>query len=48
VPYDDIFMAGVLGLMQAAHAFDPTHGGGFLTFAHYHIRKAQVSASSIV
>lgn len=40
VSYDDLVAYGQLGLMQAAHAFDPEKGVSFQTFAYHRIRGA--------
>ncbi|MCY2957215.1 MAG: FliA/WhiG family RNA polymerase sigma factor [Planctomycetota bacterium] len=37
---DDFFSVGVLGLMHAASAYDPTRGASFKTFAYTAIRGA--------
>ncbi|KAG1664083.1 hypothetical protein FOA52_011440 [Chlamydomonas sp. UWO 241] len=43
VPVDDMFLAGVCGLIDGAYAFDTTRAGHaprLLTYAHHHILKA--------
>jgi RNA polymerase sigma factor FliA len=40
VDYADLFGAGILGLIDAAGKFDPSHGVKFKTFAEYRIRGA--------
>lgn len=40
VNYDDLVSYGQLGLVQAAHSFDPSHRVAFQTFAYYRIRGA--------
>lgn len=40
VNYDDLVSYGQVGLMQAAHAFDPEKQVAFQTFAYYRIRGA--------
>ena len=37
-PFDDLYAAGVTGLLEAADRFDPTRGVAFTTFAYYRIR----------
>lgn len=39
-PFDDLYAAGVTGLLEAADRFDPTRGVAFTTFAYYRIRGA--------
>jgi RNA polymerase sigma factor for flagellar operon FliA len=36
--FDDLYEAGIDGLMQAAERFDPANGTSFTTFAYYRIR----------
>jgi RNA polymerase sigma factor for flagellar operon FliA len=36
--FDDLYEAGIDGLMQAAERFDPANGASFTTFAYYRIR----------
>jgi len=38
--FDDVYEAGIDGLMQAAERFDPARGASFTTFAYYRIRGA--------
>jgi RNA polymerase sigma factor for flagellar operon FliA len=38
--FDDLYAAGVTGLLEAAERFDPTRGVAFTTFAYYRIRGA--------
>jgi RNA polymerase sigma factor FliA len=40
VDYADLLGAGILGLIDAAGKFDPSHGVKFKTFAEYRIRGA--------
>ena len=40
VNYDDLVSYGQLGLMQAAHSFDPSKKTAFQTFAYHRIRGA--------
>lgn len=40
VSYEDLVSYGQLGLMQAAHAYDPAYAVAFQTFAWYRIRGA--------
>lgn len=40
VPFDDLFAAGNLGLVQAADKFDPSLGNRFATYASWWIRSA--------
>lgn len=40
INYEDLVSYGQLGLMQAAHSFDPSHRVAFQTFAYYRIRGA--------
>lgn len=42
--HHELYMAGVLGLMQAARRWTPHMRGNFLTFAHYHIRANMMAA----
>jgi RNA polymerase sigma factor for flagellar operon FliA len=39
-PFDDLYAAGVTGLLEAAERFDPSRGIAFTTFAYYRIRGA--------
>jgi RNA polymerase sigma factor for flagellar operon FliA len=38
--FDDLYAAGVTGLLEAAERFDPSRGVAFTTFAYYRIRGA--------
>lgn len=38
--FDDLYAAGVTGLLEAAERFDPARGVAFTTFAYYRIRGA--------
>lgn len=40
VPLEDVIEEGNIGLMKAAHLFDPTLGFRFMSFAVYHVRKS--------
>ncbi len=40
VNFDDLVSYGQIGLMQAAHSFDPSQKVAFQTFAYYRIRGA--------
>lgn len=39
VPFEDLLAEGNIGLVEAAHRFDPDHGVKFLTYAAWWIRK---------
>ncbi len=39
VPFEDLLAEGNIGLVEAAHRFDPGHGVKFLTYAAWWIRK---------
>lgn len=39
-PFEDLFAAGVVGLVEAAERFDPDRGVAFTTFAYRRIRGA--------
>lgn len=39
IPEDDLFQEGCLGLIEAAHKFDPDKGFKFISFAVWDIRK---------
>jgi RNA polymerase sigma factor for flagellar operon FliA len=43
-PFDDLYSAGVTGLVEAAERFDPTRGVAFTTFAYYRIRGAIIDS----
>ncbi|MHC4824574.1 MAG: sigma-70 family RNA polymerase sigma factor [Planctomycetota bacterium] len=38
VSEDELFSAGMYGLMRAARSYDPTRGAGFKTYAYHRIR----------
>ncbi|MFK5956207.1 MAG: sigma-70 family RNA polymerase sigma factor [Planctomycetota bacterium] len=38
VSEDELFAAGMYGLMRAARSYDPTRGAGFKTYAYHRIR----------
>lgn len=38
VSEDELFAAGMFGLMRAARSYDPTRGAGFKTYAYHRIR----------
>lgn len=40
VAEDDLFAAGMFGLMRAARSYDPSRGAGFKTYAYHRIRGA--------
>lgn len=40
--YDDLFIAGVFGLIDAIDKFDPNRNAKFETYAHYRIRGAMI------
>jgi RNA polymerase sigma factor for flagellar operon FliA len=42
VEIDDLFQAGMIGLLEAAGNFDPTKGASFVTFAGIRIRGAML------
>lgn len=42
VELDDLFQAGMIGLLEAAGNFDPTKGASFVTFAGIRIRGAML------
>lgn len=42
VPREDLISAGTLGLVEAAHRFDPSRGAKFRTFAYYRVKGAIV------
>jgi RNA polymerase primary sigma factor len=44
VPFEDLLNEGNLGLIQAAHRYDPDRGAKFITFAIWWIRKAILEA----
>lgn len=43
VPFEDLVQEGLIGLIEAARAFDPNHGAKLSTYAYYHIRKTRHS-----
>jgi RNA polymerase primary sigma factor len=44
IPFEDLLNEGNLGLIQAAHRYDPDRGAKFITFAIWWIRKAILEA----
>lgn len=40
--YDDLWSAGALGLLEAAHRFDAARGAGFETFVSHRVRGAML------
>ncbi len=40
IDFDDLVEYGMVGLLEAADRFDPSHGASFMTFAYYRIRGA--------
>jgi RNA polymerase primary sigma factor len=44
LPFEDLLNEGNLGLIQAAHRYDPDRGAKFITFAIWWIRKAILEA----
>jgi len=42
VPYDDLWSAGAIGLIEAGRRFDPSRGASFATFAEHRIRGAML------
>lgn len=44
VPFEDLVQEGLIGLIEAARAFDPKHGAKLSTYAYYHIRKRVILA----
>src|SRR5882724_4197956 len=46
VPFEDLLNEGNIGLIEAAHHFDPTRGTKFITYAIWWIRKSILKALS--
>lgn len=46
LPYEDLLNEGNLGLIEAAHRFDPAHGAKFVSYAMWWIRKSMLKAIS--
>jgi RNA polymerase sigma factor (sigma-70 family) len=44
IPFEDLVQEGLIGLIEAARAFDPQHGTKLSTYAYYHIRKRIIYA----
>jgi RNA polymerase sigma factor for flagellar operon FliA len=42
VSEEDLISAGTLGLVEAAHRFDPSHGVKFSTFAYHRVKGAMM------
>lgn len=40
IEFEDLVEYGMIGLLEAADRFDPSHGANFMTFAYYRIRGA--------
>src|SRR5512146_538672 len=40
IEFDDLVEYGMIGLLEAADRYDPSHGANFMTFAYYRIRGA--------
>jgi len=40
IEFDDLVEYGMIGLLEAAERYDPSHGANFMTFAYYRIRGA--------
>lgn len=43
-PFEDLYAAGITGLIEAADRFDPNRGVAFTTFAYYRIRGAIIDS----
>ena len=43
-PFEDLYAAGITGLIEAADRFDPSRGVAFTTFAYYRIRGAIIDS----
>ena len=46
LPFEDLLNEGNIGLIEAAHRFDPAHGAKFITYATWWIRKSMLKAIS--
>ncbi|MGH9896830.1 MAG: sigma-70 family RNA polymerase sigma factor, partial [bacterium] len=46
LPFEDLLNEGNIGLIEAAHHFDPTRGTKFITYAIWWIRKSILKALS--
>jgi RNA polymerase primary sigma factor len=46
LPFEDLLNEGNVGLIEAAHRFDPAHGVKFITYATWWIRKSMLRAIS--
>ena len=40
IEFEDLVEYGMIGLLEAADRYDPSHGANFMTFAYYRIRGA--------
>jgi RNA polymerase sigma factor FliA len=40
IDFEDLVEYGMIGLLEAADRYDPSHGANFMTFAYYRIRGA--------